>query len=74
MMVLYEIILFKKTQKKQCKQYFSDFLRIFQFLNPLTINGPHHIKTSQLICIGNQLTGFDTMENIGKTKQRWLSA
>ena len=27
-------------------------------INPLTTNVPHHIETSQLICIANQLTGF----------------
>ena len=26
--------------------------------NPLTTNVPHHIETSQLICIANQLNGF----------------
>ena len=33
--------------------------------NPLTTNVPHHIETSQLICIANQLAGFYMMENIG---------
>ena len=32
---------------------------------PLTINVPHHIETSQLICIADQLTGFYMMRNIG---------
>ena len=35
-------------------------------VNPLTINVPHYIETSQLICIGNQLTGFYMMGNIGR--------
>ena len=35
-------------------------------INPATINVPHHIKTSQLICIANQLTGFYMMGNIGR--------
>ena len=35
-------------------------------INPLTINVPHHIETSQLICRANQLTGFYMMENIGR--------
>ena len=34
-------------------------------LNPLTINVPNHIKTSQLICSANQLTGFYIIVNIG---------
>ena len=29
-----------------------------QYLNPSTNNVPHHIETTQLICIANQLTGF----------------
>ena len=28
-------------------------------------NVPYHMETSQLICIGNQLTGFYMMEEIG---------
>ena len=35
-------------------------------INPATTNVPHHIKTSQLICIANQLTGFYMMMNIGR--------
>ena len=35
-------------------------------VNPLTTNVPHHIETSQLICIANQLTGFYMMGNIGR--------
>ena len=35
-------------------------------LNPLTTNVPHHIETSQLIYIANQLTGFYMMGNIGR--------
>ena len=31
---------------------------VFTVPNPLTTNVPHHIETSQLICIANQLTGF----------------
>ena len=34
-------------------------------MNPLKTNVPHHIETSQLVCKGNQLTGFYIMENIG---------
>ena len=30
-------------------------------LSPLTINFPHHIETSQLICMANQWTGFHVM-------------
>ena len=32
--------------------------------NPLMTNVPHHIETSQLTCIANQLTGFYMIENI----------
>ena len=32
-------------------------------VNPLTINVPYHIETSQLICNANQLTGFHMMGN-----------
>ena len=28
-------------------------------INTLTTNIPHHIETRQLVCTGNQLTGFD---------------
>ena len=42
-------------------------------VNPLTINVPHRLETSQLICIANQLicianqlTGFYMMENTGR--------
>ena len=36
-----------------------------EHLNPLMTNVPHHIETSQLIWIANQLTGFYMMGNIG---------
>ena len=29
-------------------------------------NVPHHIETSQLICIANQFIGFYMMGNIGR--------
>ena len=35
-------------------------------VNPLMINVPHHIETSQLVCIANQLTGFYMMGNINR--------
>ena len=35
-------------------------------VNPLTTYVPHHIETSQLICIANQLTGFYMIGNIGR--------
>ena len=35
-------------------------------VNPLTTNVTHHIETSQLICILNQLTGFYMMGNISR--------
>ena len=34
--------------------------------NPLTTKAPHHIKTVQLICNANQLTGFYMMGEIGR--------
>ena len=38
---------------------------ILRKINPLTTNVPHHIETSPLICIANQLTGFYIIGNIG---------
>ena len=35
-------------------------------VNPLTANVSHHIETSQLIWIANQLSCFYMMENIGR--------
>ena len=35
-------------------------------INSLTINVPHHMETSQLICIANQLTSFYVMGSIGR--------
>ena len=40
-------------------------------LNPLTTNVPRHIETSQLICIGNQLTGSCMTENTGRS---WVNS
>ena len=34
-------------------------------VSALTTNAPHHIETSQEICIANQLTSFYMMGNIG---------
>ena len=39
---------------------------VFLIFNSLTTAVPHHIETSQLICIANQLTGFYMMRNIGR--------
>ena len=36
----------------------TDYFSEIEALNPLMTNVPHHIETSQLICNGNQLTGF----------------
>ena len=41
-------------------------IAIFEQVNPLTTNVPHHIETSQLICTANHLTGFYMMGNIGR--------
>ena len=38
----------------------------YQRLNQLTINVPHYIETSQLICIANQLAGFSMIGDIGR--------
>ena len=35
-------------------------------INPWKTNVPHHIETSQLIYIANQLTGFYMMGNISR--------
>ena len=32
-------------------------IQTYHFFNPFTTNVPHHLETSQLTCIGNQLTG-----------------
>ena len=53
----HEKIIFK-NQGKNMKS-------IFKNINPLTTNVFHHIETSQLICIANQLTGFYMIGNIG---------
>ena len=39
---------------------------VFNWINPLTSSVPHHIETSQLICVANQLTGVYMMGNIGR--------
>ena len=35
-------------------------------VNVLTTNVPHHIETSLLICITNELTSFYMIGNIGR--------
>ena len=51
-----------KTNREELKN-----LHYYQeTFNPLTTNVPHHIETSQLICIANQLAGFYMMGNIGR--------
>ena len=46
--------------------YLDYFLKLLRMpFNLLTTNVSHHIETSQLICIANQLTGFYMMGNIG---------
>ena len=61
-----------KTMRNLLKINIKVFLKILLVLentavsiNPLTTSVPHHIETSQLICIANQLTGFCMMGNIG---------
>ena len=44
----------------------EDSIKRFLGLKPLTANVLHHIETSQLIWIANQLTGFYMMGNIGR--------
>ena len=46
--------------------YAKKVLPFVCLVNPLTINVPHHIETSQLICSENQLTGFYMMGDIGR--------
>ena len=43
----------------------KDSIKRFSGLKPLMANVLHHIETSQLIWIANQLTGFDMMGSIG---------
>ena len=43
----------------------SKYRRII-FFNPLITNVSHHIETSQLTCIADQLTGFYAIVNIGR--------
>ena len=38
-------------------------LQLYAYL--LTTNVPHHIETSQLVCIANQVTGLYMMGNSG---------
>ena len=40
-------------------------------VNPLATSVSHHIETSQLICIADQLSGFYMMGNIGRD---WVKA
>ena len=44
----------------------KDSIKRFSGLKPLMANVLHHIETSQLIWIANQLTGFDMMGSIGR--------
>ena len=46
------------------KKYVRSIL--FNYVKSLTTNVPHHIETSQLICIANQLTDFYMIGNIGR--------
>ena len=46
------------------------FSIIWVIFNPLTINVPHDIETSQLICIANQLIGSCMMGNLGR---QWVN-
>ena len=45
-------------------KYIGDPEPEIKYINPLMINVPYHIETSQLICVGNQLTGFYMMGEI----------
>ena len=51
--MIYSSVIFQES----CSRHL-DVLGHFQQLNALTSNVPHHIETSQLIYIANQLTGF----------------
>ena len=49
-----------------CKTSNTHRKRRIAMFDPLMINVPHHIETSPLICIANQLTSFFLMGNIGR--------
>ena len=46
-------------------------LVIILLINPLTTNVSHHMETSQLICIANQLTGFYMMGTLVVNGLMW---
>ena len=48
-----------------CDIVFMHDHRYIVMLNPLRTIVPHHVETSQLVCIANQLTGFYMMRNVG---------
>ena len=60
-------VFYKEHLHLIASEQFLAFELSFSVFNPLTTNVPHHIETSQLIYIANQLTGFYMMENIGHT-------
>ena len=60
----YEILLSTFFLSTECKKL--NKANHLESVNPLTTNVPHHIETSQLICIVNQVTGFYMMGNIGR--------
>ena len=59
------------NKSKLLLRHHSD-VRQITGLNPLTTKVAHNIKTSQLICSGNQLTGFYMMGNLGRYVKRFL--
>ena len=50
-----------KRKRTLTAAYILDFLRINTKHLPIKSQNRHHIETSQLICITNQLTGFYVM-------------
>ena len=58
-----KINLFKFSQISSTKLRMMTYIKR---IRPLTINVPHHIETSKLICSANQLTGFYMMGYNGR--------
>ena len=64
---LFGVNLLEKSRFRTTEDYSAILLHVlYYFINPLTANVPHHIKTTQLICIANQLTGFSMIGNNGR--------
>ena len=51
---------------EKSSSYFFLFVSFIIVFNSSSTNFPHHIETSQLICIADQLTGLSMRGNIGR--------